>query len=149
MVGKQQLAGTPAQTDPTIGVGDYNWNGSQVVPLSDLATSGQIGQIAPLKIYRGQQILNFPFRMVSSADHVTPFVSGVVSGQISRDGGAFGVLQSGAISEIGLGFYKTTLTSGDLTANTVALTFSANGISGGTADTRDFSMVLQRSSGSI
>ncbi len=39
------------------------------------------------------------------------------------------------------------LTSGDLNANTVALVFTANGISGGTADQRDFAYILQRVSG--
>jgi hypothetical protein len=92
-------------------------------------------------------VTNFPFKMVSSLDHVTPFVSGVVSGQISKDGGAFGPLASGIINEIGLGWYRTTLVSGDLLCNTAALSFSAVGISGGTADQRDFSLVLQRTSG--
>ena len=144
---KEQLGGSAVQTDPTIGVGDYNWNGSQVVPLSDLATSGQIGQIAPIRLARGIALSGFPFKMVSSADHVTSFTSGTVSGQISRDGGSFGALQSGAFTEVGLGWYRVNLTSGDLLATTVALVFSANGISGGTADQRDFSVILQRTSG--
>lgn len=147
IVFKSQTGGTPAETDPTIGAGNFEWNGSAAFNLGDLATSGQIAQVSPIKIYRGQMLLNFPFKLVSSADHVTPFVSGVVSGQISRDGGNFGALQSGNVSEIGLGWYKANLTSGDLAANTVALVFTANGISGGTSDQRDFSLILQRASG--
>lgn len=145
---KQQLAGSQAESDPTVATGDFQWNGTVVFPLSDLATSGQLGQVGPIRISRGSQILNFPFKMVSSTDHITSFTSGVVSGQIARDGGSFGVLQSGAFTEMGLGWYKVqALTSGDLLANTVALSFSANGISGGTADRRDFSFVLQKTSG--
>ena len=147
IVAKQQLGGSVAETDPTIGVGDFNWNGSAVAPLSDTATSGQLGQVAPMRVYRGQQLLNFLFPLVSSADHITPLTSGVCSGQISRDGGSFGALQSGTITEVGLGFYKVNLTSGDLLANTAALVFTANGISGGQADPRNFSLVLQRTSG--
>lgn len=144
---KQQLGASPVQTDPTVGVGDYQWNGSIVSPLSDTATSGLVGQFLPLRLFRGQMIQNFLFKMVSAADHITSFTSGVISGQIARDAGSFGVLQSGAFTEVGLGWYRTNLTSGDLLANTVALSFSANGISGGTADQRDFALVMQRTSG--
>jgi hypothetical protein len=145
----QQIGGSPAETDPVVATGDFQWNGTAEFPLSDLCTSGQAALISPVKVYRGEQILHFPFKMVSSADHITPFVSGVVSGQVSRDGGAFGALQSGAFTEIGLGWYQTTLTSGDLLGNTVALVFTANGISGGQADQRDFGFILQKVSGSF
>lgn len=143
----QQLGGSPAQTDPRVATGTEQWNGSVLLPLSDLATSGQLGQIAPIRLARGVAVSGFPFKLVSSADHVTNFVSGVVSGQISRDGGSFGALQSGAFTEIGLGWYRTNLTSGDLLANQVALIFTAVGISGGSADQRDFALLLQRTSG--
>lgn len=147
IVVKNRLGGAPAETDPTVGTQEVGWNGSGVLTLTDLATSGLVGQYLPQRISRGVMLQNFPFKLVSNADHVTNFTSGVVSGQISRDGGAFGALQSGAFTEVGLGFYKVTLTSGDLNANTVALSFSAVGVSGGTADQRDFTFVLQRVSG--
>lgn len=148
IVGKEQIAGSPAETDPTVATGEEQWNGTVTLPLSDLATSGQMGQLLPIKVYRGQQILNFPFKLVSSVDHITPFTSGVVSGQISRDGGIFGALQSGAFSEIGLGYYSLqAFTSGDLLANTVAITFTAAGISGGLSDPRDIVILTQRTSG--
>ncbi len=118
--------------------------------LNDLATSGQLSLVSPVKIFRGEQILKFPFKLVSSIDHATSFTSGVCSGQISRDGGTFGALQSGAFSEVGLGwYYVQALTSGDLLANTASLVFTANGISGGTSDQRDFGFILQKSSGSV
>lgn len=144
---KKQVAGSPAETDPTIAMGDYQWNGSATLPLSDLATSGQLALAAPIKMARAQMIRNFKFKLVSSTDHITPFVSGVVSGQISRDDGLFGPLQSGNVIETGYGWYRVNLTSGDLNCNTAALVFTANGISGGSSDQRDFSLVLQRSSG--
>lgn len=148
LVGKQQITGSPAETDPTIAVGDLQWNGTVTFPLSDTATSGQLGAVIPIRLARGTQILNFPFKLLSAVDHVTPFTSGVVSGQISRDGGSFGVLQSGNITEVGLGWYRLqSLTSGDLLANTVALTFTSVGISGGAADPRDFAFILQKTSG--
>lgn len=144
---RQRLGAGVAETDPIIGTGVIQWNGSVAFPLSESMTSGQIGQAAPMRIYRGEMVQNFPFKMVSAADHITPFISGVVSGQISRDGGIFTAFQSGTFSEIGKGFYKVNLTSGDLLANSVALVFSANGISGGSSDTLGISFVLQRTSG--
>ena len=147
----QQTGGSPDQLlDPRIANADQQWTGLALFPLSDLATSGQLSLIAPQRIYRGQAVSGFPFKLVSSADHITNFTSGVVSGQISRNGGSFGTLQSGNISEIGNGWYSCNLTSGDLNADTIALFFTATNISGqGTSDQRDFGMILQRSSGSL
>lgn len=144
---KNQLSGGAAITDPPVAAGDLQWQGTYVEPLSDLATSGQVASFAPLRIARSQQLLNFTFPLVSSTDHITSFTSGVVSGQISKDGASFVALQSGAFIEIGLGFYSTSLTSGDLTCNTAGLLFTATGISGGTSDPRRFSIVTQRISG--
>lgn len=143
----QQVAVSPAQTDPRVAAGDVQWNGTRLAPLSDAATSGQIAQFLPTRMARGEMVPNFPFLLVSSLDHVTPLVSGIVSGQISRNGGAFGPLQSGNVSEIGLGFYSVTLTSGDLLANTAALIFTAVSVSGVGSDQRSFSLLLQRTSG--
>lgn len=148
LVAKRQAGGSPAESDPTVAQGDYQWGGSAALPLSDLATSGQVGLFAPLRLARGVMVSPFTFKMVSSVDHVTPFTSGVVSGQISKDGGAFGPLQSGAFTEVGLGHYKLqALTSGDMAANTISLVFTADGISGGQADQRDFVLLTQHSSG--
>lgn len=148
LVAKQQMGVSAAESDPTVATGTEQWNGTAILPLSDLATSGQFGQLAPLRLARGTQIANFMFPMVSSADHVTPFTSGVISGQIARDGSAFTALQSGAFQEIGQGFYSLqALTSGDLLCNTASLLFTGTGISGGNADPRRFSLILQRTSG--
>lgn len=145
---KEQLTGSPLESDPTVATGEEQWTGAALFPLSDLATSGQFGQLAPLRLARGTMIQNFPFPLVSAADHVTPFISGVVSGQISRDGGSFAALQSGAFTELGNGFYSLqAFTSGDLLCNTAAVVFNCVGISGGAADPRRLSLVLQRTSG--
>lgn len=144
---REQAGANPVQLDGTVAVGDINWNGTSVAPISDTATSGLVGQFLPMRLARGVAISGFPFKLVSNVDHVTAFTSGVVSGQIMRDAGSFGALQSGTFTERGLGFYTVNLTSGDLLATTVALSFSAVGVSGGDADQRDFILVLQRTSG--
>lgn len=147
VVAKQQLGGSVAESDPFVAQGDYQWNGTVTLPLSDLVTSGQFSQIAPIRLARGNAINNFEFWLVSATDHVTPLTSGVVSGQISRDGGAFATLQSGGVTEIGQGCYAVNLTSGDLLCNTAGLLFTAIGCSGGSSDPRRFSFVMQRTSG--
>lgn len=148
IVAYQQLGGSPAETDRYVAQGDFQWNGTAQMPLSDVATSGQLSYYLPTKPSYGTMIPNFPLYFKSSADHVTPFVSGVLSGQISRNGGAFGPLQSGAFTERGAGWYVLqSLTSGDLAAGSVALLFTAVGISGGTADPVPLAMVMQKTSG--
>ena len=149
LVAYKQVTGSPLVSDQQVATGDYQWSGTATVPLSDLATSGQIGNISPIRVARGTMVLNFPVYFKSSLDHVTPFVSGIISGQISRDGAAFTVLQSGAFLEKGLGWYSTSLTSGDLLANTISLVFTAVGISGGSADPVAMAMILQRTSGQV
>lgn len=142
---KNQLGANPAESDPTTDAGSIDWNGLNVAQLSDLAQSGVIN---PTMLPRGWMVKNFYIYLKSAADHVTPFTSGIVSGQISHDGGLFGPLQSGAFSEVGHGMYALqALTSGDLLANTVALLFTAQGISGGACDPLPMSFIMQRTSG--
>lgn len=148
VVVKQQIAGSAAESDPEVADGNIEWDGTAVVPRSNVVLSGQLGQYLPMRLTRGVQVTNFPIYFKSSADHITPFTSGIYSGGISRDGGGFGVLQSGTFTEIGQGFAVVqALTSGDLNANVVCLRFSAVGISGGAADPVPMAFILQRSSG--
>jgi hypothetical protein len=149
ILAKQQLTGSPLQSDPNIGNEDFQWNGTAPSAISDTATSGLLAGTFPTEIARSFAVKPFNFKLVSSADHLSNFTSGVVSGQISRDGGAFGPLQSGNILEIGLGHYSLPngLTSGDLNARTISLVFTAVGISGFSADQRDFVFITQRNSG--
>jgi hypothetical protein len=142
---KEQLGIAVDISDPTVSTGEVNWNGSAPIGISDLATSGQLSNALPIRISRGNMITNFPLYLKSAADHVTPFTSGVVSGRVSRDGAIPVPLQSGLVTEVGNGFYKTTLTSGDLNATTVALLFTARSLSGGNADPLPFSFVMQKS----
>lgn len=150
-VAHDQAGGSPAQTDPVAATGDVQWGGTLVLPLSDLATSGQLGRHLPLPVAYGVALSGFMIHLVGAADHVTPLTSGVVSGQVSRNGGAFGALQSGlavgAYVEVGLGWYRLNLTSGDLAGRVVALNFQAVGVSGGAADPVNLSFITQKTSG--
>lgn len=145
---RRQATGTPLQTDQIIGGGQVDWNGSKSVPLADLATSGMLARYLPPRLTRGEMVLNFPISLVSDADNKSPFTSGTVSGQIRKDGGAWGALQSGAFTEKGLGSYDLqALTSGDLNANAVSLYFTATSPAGGNAVPLRMSFLTQRVSG--
>lgn len=146
---KQQLGAFPAESDPTVDAGSLDWAGSGLYNVSDIAVSGTI---SPVQLQRNTMIPNYPIYLRSSADHITPFTSGTVSGQISKDGGSFSSLQSGAFTEVGMGFYSLqALTSGDLTANTINLLFTATNMSGGSSDPLPQSFILQNAnvSGSL
>lgn len=145
VVAKQQLGGSPLQTDPTVGAGDMQISFSgNTLSLATLATSGQVSQFLPIRLPRGVMVTNYMFFLASSLDHVTPLTSGVCSGQISKDGGAFAALASGAFTEIGLGWYKVqAITSGELDADQVALRFRAVSVSGGASDGNNVSIFLQ------
>lgn len=148
---KQQMGGSPAESDPTTDVGDVQFNGANTFPLSDLVTSGMLSQFGPFRIAKGTMVKNFPIYLKSAADHITPLTSGIISGQISRDGGVFGPLQSGAFTEVGQGFFSLqALTSGDTLADTVSLLFNGSSISGGvSSDPYPISFITQKVSGSL
>src|SRR5215469_16896996 len=106
-VARQQIGAGPLESDPTTDAGSLNWNGSNVYPLSDIAVSGIV--LAPtVMLARSWMVQNYPIYLRSSADHVSPLLSGFVSGQISKDGGLFTTLQSGAITPVqgGPGVYN-------------------------------------------
>jgi len=148
---REQAGGSPAETDAPIGGGDIQWDGSDVRDLSQSVTSGQFARALPPRPTRSRNIDNFMFRLVSPADNRTPFLSGTISGVISKDGGSFGSLASGGaagagFNEVGQGWYKANLTSGDLNANTAALQFVGE-LSGNFSAVAAFSFVLQPTSG--
>lgn len=149
VIAKERVGSSPDETDPTIGAETFDWNATAAYsPPTQTASSGQVSNIGPIRLARGTMIQNFPVYLRSATDHVTPFTSGVLSGQIARDGGSFDVLQSGAFTEVGQGFFNLqALTSGDLLANSVKLLFTARGISGGNSDPLPMSFILQRTSG--
>src|SRR5690348_15597430 len=69
LIGKQQVGGAPAESDPTIGSEDgFGWTGSARVGPSDVATSGQLSLFAPIRLARGVMITNFPVYLKSSID---------------------------------------------------------------------------------
>lgn len=140
---KQQIGVGPAESDPTTDVGSLDWNGKNVAPLTDIPVSGS----QFILLTRSWMVKNYQFDLRSSLDHITSFVSGTVSGQIARDGGAWGPLQSGMVTEVGLGTYSLyALTSGDLNANTISLNFQGGGPNG-TSDPLTQHFILQRVSG--
>lgn len=145
----EQQGGSPAETDPIVAQQDgYQWNGTVTMPLSDLTTSGQLSTALPIQMTRGVMKSHFHVHLVSQSDHITPFISGVLSGQILRDNGSYGPLQSGAFTEKGNGTYRFPLTSGDLDGEQVSLFITARGISGGQSDPWKATFVMQRRSGS-
>ena len=147
---RQQIGGSQSVNDPFVGGGEVEWNGTRQLPRSDNASSGLVSQFLPARIYRGEMIPNMKIYLKSSADHVTPFISGNgISGQISRDNmTTFTTLQSGGmITEIGQGVYNLTLTSGDTLANTFMLLINGTDVNGGTCDPLPLSFVTQRTSG--
>ena len=139
--------------NPGQGRGQIQWAGSSgsrfVVPYTMMATSGLFANAFPTQLARSTMVRNFPIYLKSPEDHVTPFTSGIVSGQIARDSGLFTALQSGEITETGNGFYNVmALTSGDLDAGTAKMLFVARGVSGGWSDPLAYSLVLQRNANS-
>ncbi len=136
--------------NPGQGHGTIEWRGESsgsryVASYSEQPTSGLIARAFPTQMARSHAVNDFMLYFKSSTDHITPFLNGVVSGQISRDGGLFGPLQSGAYTEVGNGFYSLMgLTSGDLNSATASLLFTATSLSGGVADPLVYSLILQR-----
>ena len=143
---KNQQSNDPAETDPTVDAGSIDWGNGYVAQINQLAVSGLV---QPIQLQRGVQILNYPIYLRSSADHITGFTSGTISGQISKDNtGSFGPLQSGAFTEVGYGVYNLqALTSGDLSANTLTLLFTGVSVQGGNSDPLVQSFITQHSSG--
>lgn len=76
-----------------------------------------------ISIKKGVAFPGFSFIMLGS-DTQTPAEMLTVSGQISKDGGAFADLTN-LVSEIGSGWYKVDLTASELNADVVGLRFEA------------------------
>lgn len=89
-----------------------------------LADTTQIKADLPARITKNTALAAFPFRMVQSADHVTPATGVAVTATRSLDGAAFAACAN-AVVEISNGWYRIDLAATDLNANTVALKFTA------------------------
>ncbi len=143
VVMKQETGAGPVEGDPATDVGSVDWNGINVAQLVDISVSG----FQNILLTRSWMVKNYHFDLRSSLDHISPLTSGTVSGQILRDNGAWGPLQSGAYIEAGFGTYALqALTSGDLNANTVSLRFTGVGPNG-PSDPLTQHFILQRTSG--
>jgi hypothetical protein len=88
------MGGSALETDPTVAVGDVQFNGTAILPLSDLATSGQVAAFSPLRVARGTMLKPFPIYLRSSADHVTAFTLTVEAADVETT--AFGTGWRGA-----------------------------------------------------
>lgn len=69
---------------------------------------------------------NLMFSMVDATDFNTPETGVTVTAQISKDGGSFASC-SNSVTEVGSGFYKISLTSDELNADSIALKFTGTG----------------------
>ena len=68
------------------------------------------------------------FKMVDATDFATPETGLTVTAQISKDGAAFGALDgTPAVTEIGSGWYKVTVSADDMDADVILLKASASG----------------------
>ena len=80
---------------------------------------------ADFRIKKNTELLAFTFMMTDSTSHL-PATGLTVTGQVSKDGGAFGALTN-SVTEVGSGFYKVDLAATDVNADVVALKFTATG----------------------
>jgi hypothetical protein len=82
--------------------------------------------LLPSGISKNTALSDFEFLMISASDHITPATLLAVSGQISKDGGAFAALTN-VVAEVSNGVYKVDLTAAELNADVVTLIFTAVG----------------------
>jgi len=124
-----------SQTARDIGASVLLSSGTGTGQLS--LTLGKIDIAGDFRIRKNTALAAFPFRMTDSADHVTAKTGLSVTGQVSKDGGAFANLTNSVV-EIGSGWYKVDLAAADVNADTVALKFTATG-----ADQLDITIATQ------
>lgn len=92
----------------------------------------------PVAVKKNTALAKFMFKMVDSADHVTPKTGLTVTCQRSIDGAAFANCNTATATEISAGWYYVDLAASDLNGNVIALKFTATG-----ADQRDLLVVTQ------
>lgn len=80
----------------------------------------------PAGIPKNVALSNFEFLMVDSTDHITPKTGLTVSGEISKDGGAFASLTN-SVTEISNGVYKVNITQTEMNADVITLKFTGTG----------------------
>lgn len=140
-----QWLGTAAATPTTAGVPEVDithWIGTAVaavdtagypkVTIKSGTGTGELslssGGVATRgNVKKAAALAKFPFLMTDSTNH-SPATGKTVTATISKDGGAFGSLNSGdSVTEIGVGIYEVDLDATDTNANCIILRFTATG----------------------
>ncbi|HVL13704.1 MAG TPA: hypothetical protein VM529_14140, partial [Gemmata sp.] len=119
---------------------DWANGGRLDVILDARASQTSVDAVAadlPQRVTKNTALAGFPFKLVSSSDHVTAVTGATVTATRSLDGAAFAACANSA-SEVASGWYKIDLAAGDLNGNTVVLRFTASG-----ADAREYVIVTQ------
>ncbi len=134
--GQYQLALSTADTNGNC-IGFF-FTATSAVPVSiivfttaaDPSDAVRLGLTAlpaePMKVKKNAALSYFAFRMISSADHVTPATGLTVTATRSIDGAAFGACAN-SVSEIANGWYKINLAAADLNGAVIILRFTATG----------------------
>lgn len=100
--------------------GDWTNGGRLDLILDGIASDN------PGRATKGVELANLMFTLIDSTDDVSPVTGVTVTAQISKDGGAFASCTN-SVTEVSNGWYKITLTSTEMNADTVALRFSGSG----------------------
>lgn len=93
---------------------------------SILVDTTQIKADLPSRPTKNVELANFMFLMVDETDLNTPETGVTVTATISKDGGAFAACTN-AVSEVSGGWYKITLTSTEMNADSIAVKFTGTG----------------------
>lgn len=120
IIGKEQVGGGPAESDPTVSSGFIDWNGAIPVGAANVVLAGGAN------IQRNLPFNNFEFIMISSVDHVSLLPGLTVSGQVSLDGAAYVATTNAPVGVSG-GTYKINFAAADLNAGTCTFQFTATG----------------------
>lgn len=96
-----------------------------------------LAQDLVVRLAKNTAFAAFPFKMVSSSDHVAPATAITVTAQRSIDGGAFAACANPVV-EISAGWYKIDLAAADLNGDAIALKFGGSG-----ADQVDITILTQ------
>ncbi len=97
---------------------DIDANSTQLIAIklkTDALPSGPAKNVA---------LSNFPFLMILSSDDVTPGIGLTITGEISKDGGAFVALTNAEV-EIANGIYQVDIIQAEMDADTIVLKFTA------------------------
>ena len=104
--------------------------------LDDLTKASGPGDLAAMKAIidnlpdgfkKNTAVDNFTFVMVDETDGYTAEPGMTVTAEVTKDGGAWGAISGGSVTEISQGAYKVNLAAADFNCNFGMLRFSATG----------------------